>query len=82
MGDNREVFTKIQKKPNVAYPVLAPNIRGVDNAIAAGASEVAMFTAVTESFNRKNTNCSTEEAIDRMEGVTKAALDKGLKVRG
>ncbi|KAI9246107.1 hypothetical protein BDA99DRAFT_527496 [Phascolomyces articulosus] len=82
MGDNREVFQSIKKKPNVGYPVLTPNIRGVDNAVAAGASEVAMFTAVTESFNRKNTNCSTEEAIDRMVEVTKAALDKGLKVRG
>ncbi|KAI9499352.1 hypothetical protein BDB00DRAFT_753347 [Zychaea mexicana] len=82
MGDNREVFTTIKKKPGVGYPVLTPNIRGVDNASAAGASEVAMFAAVTETFNRKNTNCSTEEAMDRMVDVTKAALDKGLKVRG
>lgn len=82
MGDNREVFTSIEKKPGVAYPVLTPNVKGVQAAVEAGAKEVAMFAAVTETFNRKNTNCSTEEAVQRLSQVTKAALDQGLKVRG
>ncbi|KAI8366025.1 hydroxymethylglutaryl-CoA lyase-like protein [Radiomyces spectabilis] len=82
MGDNRTVLTSIKKKPGVSYPVLAPNVRGVDGALEAGAEEVAMFAAVTESFNRKNTNCSTQEAIERFAQVTKHALDNNLKVRG
>ncbi|CAO3647100.1 unnamed protein product [Cunninghamella blakesleeana] len=82
MGDNKQVFTSIQKKANVGYPVLTPNRRGLEGAIEAGATEVAMFAAVTESFNQKNTNCSTEEAIRRFEEVAKLALDQNLKVRG
>ncbi|CAO3622075.1 unnamed protein product [Cunninghamella echinulata] len=82
MGDNKQVFTTIQKKANVGYPVLTPNRRGLEGAIEAGATEVAMFAAVTESFNQKNTNCSTEEAIKRFNEVAKLALDQNLKVRG
>lgn len=82
MGDHNEVLTTIEKKAGVSYPVLTPNVRGVENALKAGAEEVAMFAAVTESFNKKNTNCSTKEALERVRQVTQAALDKGLKVRG
>ncbi|KAI8099559.1 uncharacterized protein BX664DRAFT_254854 [Halteromyces radiatus] len=82
MGDNKQVFTSITKKPGVGYPVLTPNRRGLDGAIEAGAKEVAMFTAVTESFNQKNTNCSTDEAIRRLAEVAKHALDQNIRVRG
>ncbi|KAI8340854.1 hydroxymethylglutaryl-CoA lyase-like protein [Chlamydoabsidia padenii] len=82
MGDNKQVFTSINKKPNVCYPVLTPNRRGLDGAIEAGAKEVAMFTAVTESFNQKNTNCSTEEAIRRLTEVAQHALAQNIRVRG
>ncbi|KAI9317991.1 hydroxymethylglutaryl-CoA lyase mitochondrial precursor [Dichotomocladium elegans] len=82
MGDHVDVLTKIAKKPGVSYPVLAPNVRGVEGAIKAGAKEVAMFAAVTETFNQKNTNCSTQEAMQRLKEVTSTALDNGLKVRG
>ncbi|CAO3599532.1 unnamed protein product [Absidia cylindrospora] len=82
MGDNKQVFTSITKKPGVGYPVLTPNLRGVEGALASGAEEVAMFTAVTDSFNQKNTNCSTEEAIRRAADVIKHALDNNLRVRG
>lgn len=82
MGDNREVFMGIKQKPGVSYPVLTPNVKGVESAVAAGAKEVAMFTAVTETFNKKNTNCTTAEAVERLRQVARAALDKNLKVRG
>ncbi|SAM04017.1 hypothetical protein [Absidia glauca] len=82
MGDNKQVFTSITKRPNVGYPVLTPNRRGLDGAIEVGAQEVAMFTAVTESFNQKNTNCSTDEAIRRLAEVAQHALAQNIKVRG
>ncbi|KAI8879663.1 putative 3-hydroxymethyl-3-methylglutaryl-CoA lyase 2-like protein [Backusella circina FSU 941] len=82
MGDNKQVFTTIQKKPGVNYPVLTPNLKGLEGAVAAGAKEVALFAAVTESFNLKNTNCSTEESLRRAKEVTKKALEQNLKVRG
>ncbi|ORE03923.1 pyruvate carboxyltransferase [Rhizopus microsporus var. microsporus] len=82
MGDNKEVFTSIQKKQGVGYPVLTPNLKGLEGAVASGAQEVALFTAATESFNRKNTNCSTEESLKRAREITKKALDQNLKVRG
>lgn len=82
MGDNKQVFTSINKRPNVGYPVLTPNRRGLDGAIEVGAQEVAMFTAVTESFNQKNTNCSTDEAIRRLAEVAQHALAQNIKVRG
>ncbi|KAI9487710.1 MAG: hypothetical protein EXX96DRAFT_554351 [Benjaminiella poitrasii] len=82
MGDNKEVLQSITKKPDVFYPVLTPNLKGLDAAIEAGAEEVALFTAATESFNRKNTNCSTEESLVRAKEILKKALDQNLRVRG
>jgi hydroxymethylglutaryl-CoA lyase len=82
MGDNKEVFTSIQKKSGVHYPVLTPNLKGLESALEAGAKEVALFAAVTETFNRKNTNCSTEESLIRAKQITKKALEQNLKVRG
>ncbi|GAA5803118.1 3-hydroxymethyl-3-methylglutaryl-CoA lyase [Helicostylum pulchrum] len=82
MGDNKEVLTSIKKKPGVFYPVLTPNMKGLEGAIAAGAEEVALFTAATESFNLKNTNCSTEQSLARAKQVLQKALDQKLRVRG
>lgn len=82
MGDNHQVLTSITKKPHVNYPVLTPNIRGVKDAIKAGAKEVALFTAVTDGFNYKNTNCSTKESMVRAKEILKTALDQNLRVRG
>jgi hydroxymethylglutaryl-CoA lyase len=82
MGDNKQVFTTIKKNPGVNYPVLTPNLKGLEGAVAAGAKEVALFAAVTESFNLKNTNCSTEESLRRAKEVTKKALEQKIEVRG
>ncbi len=82
MADNAEVMGAIRRKPGVSYPVLVPNKRGLDAAIAAGADEVVVFGAATESFSRRNTNCSIAEGLTRFSEVCKSALAAGLKVRG
>jgi hydroxymethylglutaryl-CoA lyase len=82
MADNAEVMAGIRRKPGVSYPVLVPNTKGLDAAIAAGAEEVVVFGAATESFSRRNTNCSIAEGLARFSAVCRAALAAGLKVRG
>ena len=82
MADNAEVMAGIRRKPGVAYPVLVPNRKGLDAAIAAGADEVVVFGAATESFSKRNTNCTIAEGIARFSEVCAEALAQGLKVRG
>jgi hydroxymethylglutaryl-CoA lyase len=82
MADNAEVMAGIRRKPGVAYPVLVPNRKGLDAAIAARAEEVVVFGAATESFSRRNTNCSIDEGLARFSEVCAEALERGLKVRG
>jgi hydroxymethylglutaryl-CoA lyase len=82
MADNAQVMAGIRRKPGVAYPVLVPNRKGLDAAIAAGAEEVVVFGAATESFSRRNTNCSIAEGLARFSEVSEVALAAGLKVRG
>jgi len=82
MTDTAEVMARIRRKPGVSYPVLVPNMKGLEGALAAKAGEVAIFAAATEAFSRRNTNCSIAESFDRFEPVCKAALDNGLLVRG
>jgi hydroxymethylglutaryl-CoA lyase len=82
MADNAEVMAGIRRKPGVTYPVLVPNRKGLDAAIAAGADEVVVFGAATESFSRRNTNCSIAEGLARFSEVAAEALARGLKVRG
>ena len=82
MGDNAEVMRGIKRKPGVAYPVLVPNRKGLDAAIAAGADEVVVFGAATETFSKRNTNCSIAEGLARFSEVCEEAIKRGLKVRG
>jgi hydroxymethylglutaryl-CoA lyase len=82
MADNAQVMAGINRKPGVTYPVLVPNRKGLDAAIAAGAEEVVVFGAATESFSRRNTNCSIAEGLARFSEVSAEALARGLKVRG
>eukprot|EP01006_Ploeotia_vitrea_P036349 TRINITY_DN66005_c5_g2_i3.p1 TRINITY_DN66005_c5_g2~~TRINITY_DN66005_c5_g2_i3.p1 ORF type:complete len:320 (-),score=120.19 TRINITY_DN66005_c5_g2_i3:1531-2490(-) len=82
MGDNDEVMRSIERVPGVSYPVLTPNIEGFKNAIAAGAKEVAIFAAASESFSKRNINCTIEESLERFVPVMEAAKQEGVKVRG
>lgn len=82
MGDNSEVLRGINKVPGISYPVLTPNLKGFEAAIAAGAEEVAVFGAASESFTKKNVNCSIEESLTRFQDVMDAAKKAQVKVRG
>jgi len=82
MADNAQVMAGIHKKPGVSYPVLVPNRKGLDAAMAAGCKEVVIFGAATEAFSKKNTNCTIAEGIARFSEVAAVALTNGLKVRG
>lgn len=82
MADNAEVMAGIRRKPGVNYPVLVPNRKGLDAAIAAGCDEVVVFGAATEAFSRRNTNCTVAEGLARFSEVCAEAISQGLKVRG
>jgi hydroxymethylglutaryl-CoA lyase len=82
LADAAEVFVAIDKRPGVAYPVLVPNLQGYERARAVGAGEVAVFTAASEAFNRKNVNATIDGSIDRFVPVFERARADGVKVRG
>jgi hydroxymethylglutaryl-CoA lyase len=82
MADTGEVIARLHRRPGVRYPVLVPNLQGFEAARAAGATEVAIFTAASESFTRKNINCSISESWDRYEPVLAAAQAADVPVRG
>ena len=82
MADNAQVMAGIRRRPGVSYPVLVPNRKGLDAAIAAGCEEVVIFGAASEAFSKKNTNCTIAEGIARFSEVCAEALAHGLKVRG
>jgi hydroxymethylglutaryl-CoA lyase len=82
LADAAEVMAGIRKKPAVRYPVLVPNEEGMQCAIAAGASEVAVFTAASETFSKKNTNASIAESLQRIETIMSLAKENGVPVRG
>ena len=82
LADAAEVMAGIRKKPDVRYPVLVPNEKGMERAIAAGASEVAVFAAASESFSQKNGNASIAETLQRIETVMSLAKENGMPVRG
>ena len=82
MACSGEVLKSIHRVEGVSYPVLVPNLRGLEDALEAGATEVAVFAAASETFSRKNINCGVDESIERFAGVVERALAAGVKVRG
>jgi hydroxymethylglutaryl-CoA lyase len=82
MADSTEVMCALARRDGVAYPVLVPNLQGLDAALAAGATEVAVFGAASEAFSRKNINCGIAESLARFRPVVAAARKAGVKVRG
>ncbi len=82
MADGAEVMAGIKRRPGVRYSVLTPNLKGFENALAAGADEVAVFGAASESFSQKNINCSVAESLERFQPVMEAAQKAGIPVRG
>lgn len=82
LADAAEVFAGIQRKPGVSYPVLVPNEQGYERALAVGVTEVAVFTAASEQFNRTNTNAGIDESLQRFEPILARAKADGVRVRG
>ena len=82
MAGSAEVFAQIQRKPGVTYGALAPNLRGFEDALAAGVKEVAVFAAASEAFSQRNINCSISESLERFAPIMKAAKQHGVSVRG
>ncbi len=82
MADSDKVFAGIHRKAGVSYPALVPNEKGMEAAIAAGVREVAVFAAASESFSRKNINCSIDESLARFAPVMDMARAHGMRVRG
>ena len=81
MADGAQVMAGITRRADTIYSALTPNLRGFEAALAAGAHEVVIFGAASESFSQKNINCSIAESIDRFAPVAQAALDAGLRLR-
>ncbi|SDX22165.1 hydroxymethylglutaryl-CoA lyase [Lysobacter enzymogenes] len=82
LADAAEVFSGIQRKPGVHYPVLVPNEQGYERARAVGVEEIAVFTAASEAFNRTNINASIDESLQRFAPVMARAKADGVAVRG
>ncbi|MGY0798912.1 hydroxymethylglutaryl-CoA lyase [Lysobacter sp. A286] len=82
LADAAEVYAGIARKPGVHYPVLVPNEKGYERALAAGVREVAVFTAASEAFNQKNINASIAESLIRFDPILQRARADGIKVRG
>lgn len=81
MADADEVYRTLRKKPGVRYVALVPNPRGLDRALAAGVTDLALFVAATESFSRANINRTISESLEDARGVIASAQPAGVRVR-
>jgi isopropylmalate/homocitrate/citramalate synthase len=82
LADTEEVFRRIHRASGVRYPVLVPNLRGLERAMEAGASEIAVFTAASETFNQHNIHAGVDESIERFRPVVARAREEKIRVRG
>lgn len=82
LADTEEVFRRIRRASGTRYPVLVPNEQGLERALAAGALEIAVFTAASESFNQRNINAGVDESIERFRPVVARAREEKIRVRG
>ncbi|WP_341501629.1 hydroxymethylglutaryl-CoA lyase [Gallaecimonas sp. GXIMD4217] len=82
MADTAELFEALARKDGVVYSALTPNLKGLEGALAAGADEVAVFGAASETFSQTNINCSIDESLARFAPVVAEAKARGKQVRG
>ncbi|XP_059646038.1 uncharacterized protein LOC132290223 [Cornus florida] len=82
LSDGKDVIKAVQSVEGSRFPVLTPNVKGFEAAVAAGAKEVAIFAAASESFSRSNINCSIEDSLARYRDVALAARNLSIPVRG
>ncbi|QIO07469.1 hydroxymethylglutaryl-CoA lyase [Acinetobacter shaoyimingii] len=82
MSDSDRLYAELPKDPNIQFSLLTPNIKGFESALAVGCTEVAVFTAASESFTQKNINCSIDESFDKFADIMASAKANNIKVRG
>lgn len=82
LADSADVLAQIKYEQNVSYPVLVPNVKGMENALKCGVKEIAVFGAASEAFTKKNINCTIDESLARFEAVMTMAKANAIKVRG
>lgn len=82
LADAFEVFSNIQKENHVHYSALVPNIQGMAKALSANVKEIAVFTAASETFSQKNTHCSIEESLLRIQEIARLAKQHSIRYRG
>jgi isopropylmalate/homocitrate/citramalate synthase len=82
MDGTNEVMKSLALNSDVRYPVLVPNLTGLKHALDCNAREIAVFTAASETFSRKNTNCSIDESLQRLSSVAERARSAGIRIRG
>src|SRR3954470_19664194 len=82
LADAAEVFSRIDRAPGVRYPVLVPNLRGMERALSVGVQEIAVFTAASESFTKANINMTIADSFAAFAPVIAAAREHGVRVRG
>src|SRR5216683_4380071 len=82
MADTAEVYREIPKDPGVEFPVLVPNMKGLERAIEAGVKSIAIFTAASDTFNKRNINMTIDESFANYAPVTARARAEGMRVRG
>jgi hydroxymethylglutaryl-CoA lyase len=82
MASSAEVLAGIRRRLGVRYPVLVPNLKGLEAALEADADEIAVFAAASETFSEKNINCGITESIERFRPVAELAAARGVRVRG
>lgn len=82
MANSDELFAQLPQSTDIQFSLLTPNIKGFESALAVGCKEVAVFTAASESFTRKNINCSIDESFEKFADVMAAAKANDVKVRG
>src|SRR5688572_5262552 len=82
LADAQELMKQLEANPEIRYSALVPNMKGLDRAIESGIRRIAVFTAASETFNRKNINMGIEESIDVYRRVVARAVKEGISVRG
>jgi hydroxymethylglutaryl-CoA lyase len=82
LADSSQLCEQLVQKEGINYSALVPNVKGLELAIAGGIKEVAVFTAASESFTKKNINCSIDDSLERFKPVMDLAIKENIKVRG
>lgn len=82
MSDHSQVLRAITRHPGVSYPVLTPNLKGLESALECGVEEIAIFGSASETFSKRNINCSMQESLERFKPLVALAKERNVKVRG